>query len=248
MRFKLDHHDKILTILESFNQKLLNESFAYFGGGTLIALDFEEYRWSKDVDFICPVSTSGYKHLRTAIYDGGYKALFDDLTQIKIGRSTTDQYGIRMLVTVGDLRIKAEIIAEVRFELDPPRYLEWTSVPCLSINDCFTSKLLANSDRHMDSSIEARDLIDLAVLRIHSPIPSSAIDKAENAYEVMRPLKEAVKCFQARPDFRDKCFTGLQIGSIQIPKIIDGIDLLAEDLGLTLTERTFQEKYDPYGF
>ncbi|MGB5631607.1 MAG: nucleotidyl transferase AbiEii/AbiGii toxin family protein, partial [Waterburya sp.] len=78
MRFKLDHHNKILTILESFNQDLLNESFAYFGGGTLITLNFEEYRWSKDVDFICPVSTSGYKNLRTAIYDGGHKALFSD--------------------------------------------------------------------------------------------------------------------------------------------------------------------------
>ena len=82
MTFELDHHNKILTILQSFNQDLLQESFAYFGGGTLIALEFEEYRWSKDVDFICPVSTSGYKQLRS-----------------------------------------------------------------LSINDCFTPKLLANSDR-----------------------------------------------------------------------------------------------------
>ena len=248
MCFKLDHHNKILTILESFNQKLLNESFAYFGGGTLITLDFGEYRCSKDVDFICPVSTSGYKRLRTAIYDGGYEALFDDLTQIEIGHSTTDQYGIRMLVIVGELRIKTEIIAEVRFELDPPRYLEWTPVPCLSLNDCFTSKLLANSDRYMDSSVEARDLIDLSVLRLHSPIPSSAIDKAESAYEVMRPLKEAVERFQSKPDFRDKCFSGLQIDNIQIPKIIDGIDLLAKDLGLTNTPRTFQEKHDPHGF
>ncbi|MGB5631821.1 MAG: nucleotidyl transferase AbiEii/AbiGii toxin family protein, partial [Waterburya sp.] len=161
---------------------------------------------------------------------------------------TTDQYGIRMLVSIGDLRIKTEIIAEARFELDPPRYLEWTTVPCLSLNDCFTSKLLANSDRYMDSSVEARDLIDLSVLRLHSPIPPSAIDKAENAYEVMRPLEEAVKRFQEKPDLRDKYFNGLQIDGIHIPKIIDGIDLLAEDLGLDNTERTFQEKHNPHGF
>ena len=188
------------------------------------------------------------KRLRTAIYDGGYAALFRDLTQIKIGHSTTDQYGIRMLIKVGELPIKVEIIAEAHFELDPPRYLEWTRVPCLSFNDCFTSKLLANSDRYMDSSVEARDLIDLAVLRLHASISSSAIDKAENAYEVMRSLKEAVQYFQARPDYRDKCFTGLQIDSIKIPKIIDGINLLAEDLELISTERTFLEKYDPYSF
>lgn len=247
MNFRLDHHNKILTILQSFNTELLNQSLAYFGGGTLISLDFEEYRWSKDIDFICPVFSSGYKQLRTVIYDGGYKALFDDISQIQIGQSTTDQYGIRMLVVVDNVLIKTEIIAEVRFELDPPRYTEWTSVPCLSINDCFTAKLLANSDRYMDSSVEARDLIDLAVLRFHFPIPHSAIDKAENAYEVMRPLKKAVRSFQEKPEFRDKCFTGLQIDNFQLPKIIDGIDLLAEDLGLVATERTFKEQHDLFG-
>ena len=137
-----------------------------------------------------------------------------------------------MLVSVDNVPIKTEIIAEVRFQLDPPRYPEWCPLPCLSINDCFTAKLLANSDRYMDNSVEARDLIDLAVLRLQSPIPQSAIDKAENAYEVMRPLKEAVQRFQERPDFRDRCFVGLQIDDSQIPKIIDGVDLLAQDFNL----------------
>ena len=213
----------------------------------MMALDFEEYRLSKDVDFICPVSSSGYRHLRTVIYDDGYKALFRDLSQIKIGHSTTDQYGIRMLVMVDDVPIKTEIIAEVRFELDPPRYPEWSPVPCLSINDCFTAKLLANSDRYMDDSVEARDLIDLAILRLQSPVPQSAIDKAENAYEVIRPLKKAVQSFQERPEFRDKCFVGLQINDSQIPTIIDGVDLLAEDLELASTERTFKEQHDLFG-
>ena len=248
MSFRLDHHNKILTILQSFNSDLLHQSFAYFGGGTLITLDFGEYRSSKDVDFICSVCSSGYRHLRTVIYDNGYKALYRDLTQIKIGHGTTDQYGIRMLVFVDNVPIKTEIIAEVRFELDPPRYPEWCPlVPCLSLNDCFTSKLLANSDRYLDNSVEARDLIDLAVLRLHSPIPSTAINKAENAYEVMRPLKEAVQSFQDRPEFRDKCFVGLQINDSQIPKIIDGVDLLAEDLELVTTERTFKEQHDLFG-
>ena len=248
MSFRLDHHNKILTILQSFNSNLLKQSFAYFGGGTLIALDFEEYRRSKDIDFICPVSSSGYKQLRTVIYDEGYKALFKDLSKIQIGRSTTNQYGIRMLVVVDDIPIKSEIIAEVRFELDPPRYPAWSPVACLSINDCFTAKLLANSDRYMDSSVEARDLIDLAVLRLNLPIPQLAIDKAENAYEVIRPLKEAVRSFQEKPEFRDKCFTGLQIEDSQLPKIIDGIDLLAKDFGLVATERTFKEQRDLFGY
>jgi hypothetical protein len=244
MTFRLDHHNKILTILESLDPEVLKKGSAYFGGGTLLSLDFGEYRWSKDIDFISPVVSSGYRHLRTVIFEGGYKALFRDLSRIQIGSGTTNQYGIRMLVLVDGVPIKTEIIAEARFELDAPRIPEWSPVACLSFNDCFTSKLLSNCDRYMDDSVESRDLIDLAILRLQSPIPQKAIEKAEKAYEVMRPLREAVKRFQQRTDYRERCFSHLQIDEAQIPRIIDGIDLLASDLGLTLTERVFKEQQD----
>lgn len=64
MNFKLKHHNKILTILESLDREVLKKGSAYFGGGTLLALDFGEYRWRKDVDFISSVASSGYKNLR----------------------------------------------------------------------------------------------------------------------------------------------------------------------------------------
>ncbi len=248
MTFRFDFHQKILTVIESLNPELLANTYTYFGGGTLITLDFGEYRWSKDIDFISPFSASGYKHLRTMILDGGYQALFRDLSRIQVMRGTTDQYGIRMLVKVDEVPIKTEIIAESRFQLDPPRYPQWCPVPCLSINDCFTSKLLANSDRFMDDSVKARDLIDLAILKLSSIISDSAIAKAENAYEVIRPLKIAIERFQARVDFREKCFSDLQIESSQIPRIIDGIDLLAEDFDLSATDRTFKEQHDILDF
>lgn len=72
MTFKSVHHNTILTVLESLDSDVLREGFAYFGGGTLITPDFGEYRWSKDVDFICPVSSSGYRHLRTVVFEGGH--------------------------------------------------------------------------------------------------------------------------------------------------------------------------------
>jgi hypothetical protein len=246
MTFQLEHHNKILAILESLDADLLKASFAYFGGGTLIALDHGEYRRSKDADFICPVALSGYRHLRTVVFEGGYSALFHDLNRIQVGRGTTDQYGIRMVIDVEGVPIKTEIIAEGRFEPDPPRYPEWSPVACLSLNDCFTAKLLANSDRYMDDSVEARDLIDLAVLRLYSPIPQTAIEKAEKAYEVMRPLAVAIQRFQERGTFREKCFSGLWIDPSQIPKIIDGVDLLAGDLAMASTERTFREQPDMF--
>lgn len=156
MTFRFDFHHKILTVLETLNPEVLMNASAYFGRGSLIALDFGEYRWSKDIDFISPVSLSGYKYLRTVVFDGGYQALFRDLSRIEVVRGTTYQYGIRMVVNVDRVPIKIEIIAESRFELDSPRYREWAPVACLSLNDCFTSKLLSNSDRFMDDSVEAR--------------------------------------------------------------------------------------------
>ncbi len=242
MTFQLNHHNRILTILNSLNSHLLEESKAYFGGGTLLTLDFGEYRWSKDIDFICPIASSGYKHLRTIIFDGGYQALFHDRTTINIQRGTTSQYGIRLLIIVENEPIKMEIIVEARFQIDPPRYPDWSPVACLSLDDCFTSKLLSNSDRYMDDSVEGRDLIDLAVLRLQSPIPQNAIEKAEKAYEVIRPLKEAIKRFQQREEYREKWFSSLQVNPQQIPRIIDGIDCLASDFDLPTTERTFKEQ------
>lgn len=244
MTFKIPQHNSILIILESLDCEVLQKSCAYFGSGTLIALEFNEYRCSKDIDFICSVTFSGYRYLRTAVFEGGYQALFRNLEHIQVGRGTTDQYGIRMIVDVNGLLIKTEIIAEARFELDPPRYPDWSPVACLSLSNCFTSKLLANCDRYLDDSVESRDLIDLAVLRLHSFIPQVAVDKAEKAYEVIRPLTKAIERFQKRVDYRQKCFSGLQIDNSQIPKIIDGIDLLASDLGLNITPRVFKEQHD----
>ncbi|QFS44099.1 hypothetical protein [Nostoc sphaeroides] len=65
-----------------------------------------------------------------------------------------------------------------------------TVLECLD-SDCFTSKLLSNSDRYADDSVEARDLIDLAILRLRSPIPQVSIEKGEKVYQVMRPLERA---------------------------------------------------------
>ena len=116
MSFRLNHHNKILTILECLDCEILEKGSTYFGGGTLLALDFQEYRWSNDIDFVSSVNTGGYKYLRTKIFDNGYKILFRDLSKIKIGRSTTDRYGIRMIVSIDNVPIKTEIIAETRFQ------------------------------------------------------------------------------------------------------------------------------------
>jgi hypothetical protein len=115
-----------------------------------------------------------------------------------------------MAIIVDGIPIKTEIIAEARFELDVPRQPSWSPVECLSISDCFTSKLLANADIYADPSVHSRDLIDLAFLRNEQSIPSLAIEKAEAAYRVMIPLKAALSKFQADANLRFHCYENLR--------------------------------------
>jgi hypothetical protein len=240
MNFRIGHHQLIHRVLAGLNCEFLSECRAYFGGGTLISLDLGEYRTSNDIDFICGVG-SDYRKLRNAISDQTPRILLKDHADLQIERFTADQYGIRMAIVIDGVTIKTEIIAEARFELDSPRQPSWSPVECLSISDCFTSKLLANADRYADASVHSRDLIDLAFLRNDRSIPSLAIDKAEAAYRVMRPLTVALTSFQANSNLRFHCYRNLTISEAFRSQLIDGIDLLAIDQGLNQTSRTIGE-------
>jgi hypothetical protein len=237
--FERDFHQKILNILNQLKANFLLECGAYFGGGTLISLNNGEYRLSKDINFVCSAGT-GYRLLRQKIAENQYNALFKTQNNLDLpGEIKADQYGVRFAIIVDETPIKFEIILEGRIELGEPDYPSWSPVPCLNQIDSFAEKLLANSDRWNDSSVESRDLIDLSVQRLQSPIPQEAIEKAESAYPVIEPLKKAILFFQNNPNYRDKCFTALRI--VEASEIIDGIDLLAADFCLEKTVRTFSE-------
>jgi hypothetical protein len=237
--FNLEFHQKILRVLRSLNLDFFQTCQLYFGGGTLISLSHKEYRLSKDIDFLCCVGDS-YRLLRQAVAERGYDALFTTRTDIELpGELRTNRYGVRFSVVVDRVPIKFEIVAEERITLGKPDYPDWSPVPCLNKTDTFAQKLLANSDRWADSSVQSRDLIDLSMLRLAAPIPQEAIDKAENAYPVIEPLKRAICNFQAKPEYRERCFQAL---GIQAPEqIIDGLDLLATYFNIAPTERTFRE-------
>ena len=239
--FEHTHHQKIFLILNALNSEIFEEVGAYFGGGTLITLLNGEYRWSKDVDFICPVG-EGYRRLREIVAKAYFKpAIFFKTTKsLKFPRDVqANQYGVRFLVIAEDTPIKFEIIAEARIKLNPPERLAWIPVPSLNFQDQCTEKLLANADRWGDSSIKSRDLIDLAMLRIKSPIPDEAIKKAEKAYPVIPELTKALNKFQGDYEYRKDCFIALEIKNRSV--IINGIDLLAQGLSLEKTKRKTEE-------
>lgn len=239
LMFERDFHQKILTILSHVNAQFLASCRTYFGGGTLVSLRHGEYRLSQDIDFMCPIGL-GYRQLRQGIIDEGYKAIFSRFDQILLPREIqANQYGIRFPVVVDETQIKFEIVVEGYIQFGSPEYPSWSPVACLNKTDSFAEKLLANADRWADRRKDSRDIIDLSMQRLSSPIPSEAIAKAENAYPVIEPLIRAIQNFQQKPEYRAECFERLMVKEPR--KIIDGLDLLAFDFGLEATMRSFSE-------
>lgn len=241
--FNHPHHNLILKILNAVDSEFFARAGIYFGGGTFITFCYGEYRWSKDVDFICPVSPEnkeGYRELRERVFAHGHEGIFKDTSQITFPRElVANQNGVRQGIIVDDTLIKFEIVTEPRIQLGEPATYDWCPVLCLNVVDRFAEKLLANADRWSDRAIESRDLIDLAVLRYHHEIPSEAIDKAESTYTVIEPLKRAIEMFQGDATYREKCYTDLQVHDRK--HIIDGLDRLAADFGLPVTQRRLSE-------
>jgi Nucleotidyl transferase AbiEii toxin, Type IV TA system len=253
--FKREIHQKILTILSHLNVEFLQECHAYFGGGTLISMENAEYRLSQDIDFMCPMD-DGYRLLRRKVAEGGYDTIFASRDYLSFENPCeerdsfasriflpndiqSNQYGIRFPVIVDGTTIKFEMVCEGRIQFGEPNYPTWSPVPCLNIIDSIAEKLLANADRWSSDLVNSRDLIDLAIQRLVTPIPQEAIDKAEAAYQVIEPLNRAIQYFQDRPDYREKCYDILSIAEPN--QVINGIDLLAQDLGREITVRTFSE-------
>ncbi len=159
--FHRDYHRAVARLLHNLNADLLLESECYFGGGTQIALALNEFRESRDIDFLC-ASRKGFRVLRETV------------TQTTLGKLTrkpvtlvrevrADRDGIRTFIEIDSVRIKFEMVLEARIDLagflDPG-----LGVPVLDLDHMVAEKFLANTDRGQDESVHARDLIDLAFL------------------------------------------------------------------------------------
>lgn len=242
MTFNYPIHNQILNVLRSLKADFFEACHAYFGGGTLLTLCYGEYRLSRDIDFLCPYGTD-FSRLRVALYDQEFDALFvrDQLRGVQLlGELRTDRDGVRFALGLGQQTLKFEIVAEGRIPLDAPTYPDWSPIPCLSLIDQIAEKLLANGDRWADTSTDSRDLIDLAVLKLKTEFPQAAITKAESAYRCIDPLRRAIQNFQAKPDYRLRCYERL---AVQSPiAVIDGLDQLAIQFNLPLTQKVTIER------
>ena len=220
--FKRVHHQFIAQILYALDGPLLREANCLFGGGTVIALRYGEYRESVDIDFLIS-DIQSYRSLRQELTGPrGIKAIMRDaaapLTQIREIRA--DQYGIRTMLRVAEQPIKFEIVLEGRIELEKPGAAdEVCGIATLTPLDLLTSKLLANSDRWSDDGVFCRDVIDLAMMAPSLPLLRKAAAKAEQAYgqSIRQDLDKAITRLQTRQDWMDRCMKAL---AITIPKAV----------------------------
>jgi hypothetical protein len=209
--FRRQHHNDILRALRCLNGSLLLDAECYFGGGTAIVLNLNEYRESMDIDFLC-ASQEGYRKLRQALWGRSDLAgLLLPEAELKTLRDVrTDQYGIRTLIGVGDVSIKFEIVREARIQL-AGKMDDRFGVPLLTRDCMYAEKLLANADRWADKAVLNRDILDLTMMISRwGQIPDGAWAIAEGAYgdTVRKAYDEAVARIR-NTDWLQKCMVDM---------------------------------------
>jgi hypothetical protein len=208
--FRRPWHRLVARVLASLNRALLASAKCYFGGGTRIVMELDEFRESVDIDFLS--DRAGYRLLRNTVTARSLgEILAGDYELIRDVRA--DMYGIRTFLRVDGEPVKFKIISEGRLSLtgaatDP------FPVDALDHTSCIAEKLLAHADRGQDGSTNARDLVDLAFMAEcwSQECWRTAMETAESAYGgvVARELDTGLSRFADR-DRRRRCVDALGI-------------------------------------
>ena len=202
---------RVVALLDRIDAPLFRAAECWFGGGSAVSLRCEEFRVSRDVDFLCS-SRDGYRMLRERVHRDGPKGLFRSAVTLR-REARVDRYGIRMAIDVDGEPLKFEIVSEGRIDLagvDDPAL----PVARLSDEDLVAEKLLANEDRLWDDGTLGRDAMDLLVLE-HAlgGFPAGAWDKARAAYgpSVESAWTRALERLRARPELRARAYEAMGV-------------------------------------
>jgi hypothetical protein len=218
--FARPYHQRIHEVLLALDATLLREHQCYFGGGTAIVLQRDEYRESVAMDFMLSDLTS-YRELRRVLQDRDALAQFFGLGRgplVALPEVRADQYGIRTALPLKTGSIKFEIVFEARITFDRPGPEDQIAgIATLTQADLVTSKLLANVDRWADDGVMSRDILDLAMLQPTPKTWSAALQKAEDAYgaAVLQSLEKARARLVDEPQRLARCIEVLQVSTPQ---------------------------------
>lgn len=210
-----ERHRLVARVLAALDNSVLESAQCWFGGGTRIALELQEFRESQDVDFLC-AGIAGYRLLRAGVTGQSLGPL---LPRIPAGVSyqrevRADQYGIRTVFLVDGQPVKFEIILEARIGLSGAMF-PGLPVPALDHVSCFAEKWLANADRWNDIAVMSRDAVDLAFM-LQAWGKTEALSGAERAVAaygaaVARAARDAAMKLQSDRSYRRHCMEQLAI-------------------------------------
>jgi hypothetical protein len=212
--FERPHHRRIARVLQALDGGRLRALGCLFGGGTAIAPRYGEYRESVDIDFLVS-DPAGYRQLRALLAGANDIVALqrDGAMPLGLARDIRgDQYGIRTVLLVDEVRIKFEIVFEARIELALPRRNdEICGIATLVPTDLAASKLLANCDRWRDDSVFSRDVIDLAMMDLPPRVLRPAMGKAAAAYgeAVLGSLRHALDGLDKRSGYLQRCLAAM---------------------------------------
>jgi len=203
-----------LEALATLDPDFLRDAECWFAGGTAISLRCDEFRVSRDIDFLCS-SRRGYRLVRERIHDRGARGLFaQDITLSRDVRA--DRYGVRFALNVKGTPLKIEIVSEGRIDLVG---VEDPSLPVLRLSDqdLVAEKLLANEDRFLDEGANSRDIIDLLMLEHElGQLPAVAKDKARAAYG--NSMEKAY----------ERALERLRDDSVHLERVLEALQVTAE--------------------
>ncbi len=225
--YRRARHRNVARVLDALDAGVLTRANCYFGGGTRIALELDEFRESEDIDFICS-SIAGYRLLRAGIENRSLGELMPALRGgVSLLRDVrTDQYGIRTIFGVDGEPVKFEIILEARIVVKAAK-LKRIPVPVLDRSSCFAEKWLANADRWNDKSVLSRDAIDLAFMLhawdIEDALAGAALATAAYGKAVVRAARAASTTLLENANYRKQCIENLAIDDAK--KLVSGLKL-----------------------
>lgn len=236
LKFVRARHALVQEILAQLDAQFLDSTHCYFGGGTRIVLDLNEYRESADIDMLCS-SKSGYRELRSTVTNVSLGQIVSG--DLALAREVTaDRYGIRTFFDVRGEKIKFEIVSEGRIDVSG-EVSETLLVPCLDQKSCFAEKFLANADRWGDESVLSRDVIDLAFM-IQGWEKEAAIQGLVEAQAVYGKaaaddLHKSAASLLQKDDYRKRCAKELRITDTKT--LVAGLKKLAAWSSVALTQQ-----------
>lgn len=226
--FKRPHHQLVNQVLVALDADFLAENKCYFGGGTRIVMELDEYRESLDIHLLCS-DIQGYRSIRTTVSENSLGALL--ASPLSLAREVrADRYGIRTFFDIDGAKIKFEIVSEGRINL-MANMIDNIPIPSLDRVSCFAEKLLANADRWSDKSVMSRDVIDIAFMVSHwGDVPQEAFELAESAYGniIRKNMMNAVSLLKSDDAYCKRCIEAMDIFDKE--RLKAGLDIIMPHL------------------